>query len=632
MKKICLFLSVSALLGAPAAPQSHISTQPHQDAVSVIAAATGGAEKAYFSAGKDGFLVRWTDDDQGEHYQISELELKAAAVSPSGREIAVYETDGGAVNRVSVWDWPTLSRKYARRFSDSVTTLTYSAKGTYLIAGTATVDGAVFLRAATGEVVSKIKDSTGIVSYAATSGSEKTAVMYSPAGSLSYYSMAGGRMTNRFAVPQGLEQPVMFNNNLFLAGVSDGAVCVIYALSGKTVARVPASDPILLVSEDDTGLYYLENDGKGLYTLKVLENAGNRAVSNPRIVKTYRGPRGAEAVICGTKTGNSILLGSRSGEIYRADSEPDTATLSLYPVTEKLYDRILDMAPIGEDFYFLTRNAVFRSSYDSGVVNRLAENRGRTQIITYGDKAVLWSKGTHDSVQLLNFNTKELTDLFKPETTLQSVRLFGTTLVEMESNSVVRTFDLDGRKLKEVYSGAGLQDAVIAGDGRLYVAKSFATNPNSALLCVDMTTRETAPVPVNGKVAFALNCSGNDIYGISIQSAGNSAKTVVFRYNTATKQTATVLSLAEEDSDAFTSLHDPVLYTNIGKDKVRACNLRTRKNLTLSRSASMPVKAEQNASRVVVLNRDGSISWYNYNLTQVLADWYLTRDGQWYEF
>ena len=74
---IFVFLCAAFLLGA----QSHISTQPHQEAVSVItpAAQESDFSKAYVSAGKDGFLIKWTEDNQGEHYQISEYEIKAAA-------------------------------------------------------------------------------------------------------------------------------------------------------------------------------------------------------------------------------------------------------------------------------------------------------------------------------------------------------------------------------------------------------------------------------------------------------------------------------------------------------------------------------------------------------------------------
>ena len=96
--------------------------------------------------------------------------------------------------------------------------------------------------------------------------------------------------------------------------------------------------------------------------------------------------------------------------------------------------------------------------------------------------------------------------------------------------------------------------------------------------------------------------------------------------------TTSILRLNDEDSDAFTYLRYPFLYTNIGKDTIRSCNLSTNSNFQFRRSASLPIKVCQNATRVVVLNKDGSISWYNSDKSPVLADWYLTRDGNWFEF
>lgn len=632
-KALVSILLISASVYSISA-QSHISTQAHQEAVSAIATVSdsAGLEKSYFSAGKDGFLVKWTDDNQGEHYQISDLEIKLVAVAPGGDEIAVYETDGGLVNRISVWNWNTLSRKFARRFSDSITSLSYSEKGTYLIVGTATVDGAVFIRAANGTVVNKLSDNTGIVSMIQTSATEKTAVMYSPAGNLSYYNLLTGKTKQRFSVEQGLEQPVMFSNSLFLAGVRDNIIYIIHALTGKTIATVKCENPVLLNEKNPQKLHYLSNDGKGTYVLNMIENVNNNSVSTPKILKTLKGPRGNAAIVCGTKNGAEIMLGSKSGALFKTTAFAETEAVALSAITENTYDKILDMAPVGEDFYFLTRNAVFKSSYDTGMVDRKGDNPGQTQLITYGNKLILWSKGTREPVQLFDYSVPETTTLFTPKSTLQSVRLFGNTIIEMESNSIVHRFDMDTRQLEEVYTGAGLQDAVIGGDGKLYVAKSYATNPRSSLLCVDITTRETVPMNLGGNVAFALNVYENNIYGVSVQADEDAKSTIVFKYNPVTKMKSTILRLRDEDPEAFTYLHFPILYTNIGKDNVRSCNLAQNKNFMFKRSASIPVKVCQNANRVVILNKDGSISWYNTDLSQVLADWYLTRDGQWFEF
>ena len=97
-------------------------------------------------------------------------------------------------------------------------------------------------------------------------------------------------------------------------------------------------------------------------------------------------------------------------------------------------------------------------------------------------------------------------------------------------------------------------------------------------------------------------------------------------------ETCQPVDIKDEDSNAFTYLKYPILYTNFGKDRIRSCHLSTNKTFMFNRSASIPIKVSQNAARVVTLNRDGSISWYNKDLSQVLEDWYLTRDGQWYAF
>ena len=72
--------------------------------------------------------------------------------------------------------------------------------------------------------------------------------------------------------------------------------------------------------------------------------------------------------------------------------------------------------------------------------------------------------------------------------------------------------------------------------------------------------------------------------------------------------------------------------TDIGSEKVYSYDLSRKKSRYYGRSASLPVKAVQNGECIAVLNRDGSISWYDTEKTEVLADWYLTKDGTWYEF
>lgn len=614
--------------------QSHTSTQSHQSTITNIVPfiARGSSNFDYITTGEDGFIIKWTEDDFGEHYQVTDLGIKMAVCSPNGKHVAVYETDGGSTNKVTVWDWDTLTKKFSKSYNDSITTLNYSANGTYLIIGTATTDSAVFIRTSDWKTVDKIKENTSIVNYVHTSASEKTIMMYSPAGSLSYYSLSNGKLKTKFKTIQGLSNVVSFNNDLFLAGIKDDNIYVIYALDGKSLLSIPVTNGIILTSSSDDNLYYLEFDGKNIYTLKMLDNLPNNKISNPHTVKTFYGPRASGQIVTGTRYVDQIVLGGKDGAVYKTDAEPMSQTVTLKAITDNTYTKIVDSEAIDQDFYFLSSSKIFKSSYDTGIVETVASVSGETNITAYGNQLILWSKGTRNKVTLLDLNTKARTDLFTPKGNIQSLRVFGNNIVEIENNSVVNIFNYETKKLRECWKGSGIQDAVLADDGKLYIGKSAHTAPNSALLCVDIQTMETVPLSINANVAYGFSTDGKFIYGIKIEEVNGVDTTFVFSFNTVTKSAANILKFADEDPEAFTILDNGTLFTNIGKNKVYSYNLAKKKRFSFNRSASIPLKVTANGKRVVILNRDGSISWCNATSQNLLANWYLTVDNQWFEF
>ena len=616
--------------------QSHISTQSHQAQVTQIAPVSArGTDGTYYSASDDGFVIKWTFDGQGEHYQFSDIAIKLLAVSPNGNEIALYETDGGSINRITVWDWKTLSRKYMKKFSDSITSLAYSANGTYLIAGTATVDGAVFIRTQGWQLVDKIKENTGIVSYIHTSSTEKTCVFYSPSGSLSFYNFATGKLKQKMSIVKGLSQPLMYNENRYFAGVRDNTIYITAA--GKTIASIPANNPIIISTEADYNLFYLETDGRSNYEIKMLESKEGNLVSNPRLFKTLKGPRGAAIITTAIKDASNIYFGGKNGSVYQTEAEATITTSNMTELTEDTYSKIYGMAPADSDFYFLTSNSIYSSSYDTGVISKLASTNGESEIIAYKDNSViLWSQSEKTPVKLFDLDKKTSTVLFTPKNNVQKVKLCRVEdkdyLIEIESNSLVNLFDMQEGTFREVYSGTGIQDAVYMNNKLIYIAKSAATNPQTPLLKVNPQTMETVPINMKGNVTFALSTDGKTIYGLNINSDDSGRNTYVFSFNVYTNQVTNILKFAEEDAEAFTYLSGNNLFTNIGRNKVYCYNLSTKKRFAYNRSASIPKTICTNSKRAVILNSNGSISWCGTTDSKLLADWYLTKDDQWYEF
>lgn len=640
MKKILSLLFSSLMLfsleAQSSSTQSHISTQSHQAQVTQIAPVSArGTDGTYYSASDDGFVIKWTFDGQGEHYQFSDIAIKLLAVSPNGNEIALYETDGGSINRITVWDWKTLSRKYLKKFSDSITSLAYSANGTYLIAGTATVDGAVFIRTQGWQLVDKIKENTGIVSYIHTSSTEKTCVFYSPSGTLSFYNFATGKLKQKMPIVKGLSQPVMYNENRYFAGVRDNTIYITAA--GKTIASVQANNPIIISTEADYNLFYLENDGRSNYEVKMLESKEDNMVSNPRLVKSLKGPRGSAIITTAIKDATNIYFGGKNGSVYQTEAEATINTSNMTELTENIYSKIYGMAPADTDFYFLTSNSIYSSSYDTGVISKLFSTNGESEIISYKDNSViLWSQSEKSPVRLLDLDKKSSSVLFTPKNNVQKVRLCSIEdkdyLIEIESNSLVNLFDMQDGTFREVYSGTGIQDAVYMNDRLVYIAKSAATNPQTPLLTVNPQTMETVPLNIKGNVTYALSSDGKTIYGLNIISDETGRNTYVFSYNIYTKSMVKILKFAEEDAEAFTYLSGNNLFTNIGRNKVYCYNISTKKRFAYNRSASIPKTICTNSRRAVILNSNGSISWCGTTDSKLLADWYLTKDDQWYEF
>lgn len=620
--------------------QSQKSSQSHQSLVSNLVEIPDSNKTSsqrrnasgfnFFSAGADGFLINWSEDGIGEHYQVSDIEIRLVAISPDGNEVAVYETDGARENRVSVWDWKKLNKKFTKHFSDSITSLAYSAKGKYLLAGTATVDGVVAMNPSNGNIADLIHDSTGIVSYISTSDTEKTAITYSPAGNISYYSLGDGHMTKRFTAEQGLTQPILFNNGLYLAGVRSGTIYICYALTGQTLASYKCSNPVLLSSADDPDLFFMDSSGRGNYTIFVMRNRNNKGLNQTENIATISTSRSNQSISTGIKSGDIIVFGTQSGEIYKVDVSASTS--SMQKITENTYDKVLDVSPIENDFYFLTRNNIYRSGYSSKQIQPVASNNRHNRIISMDRDIILWTEDSRSPVELVEVSTGTKRTLFTPKAALQTVKLFGRKIVSIENYSNVYVYDFNTEENSLIYTGTALQDAVIMNDENVYVAKSSATLPNTPLVAVNIQTGETVPIQLNANVAFSLSANDQTLYGIAYKSGGSSRSTFVFSYDIRNKKNSSIINIDEEDLKAFTYLGAENIYTNMGSDKPYCYNLKSKNRSQLERSSSISQRISENGEQVVILNYDGSVSWHKNTSSKIMSNWYLTKDGSWYEF
>lgn len=660
MKKLVTF-SIFTFLTLSIFAQNLISTQPHYGKVNSGAFAPNGS---YYTAGDDGFVIKWNDENKGEHYQISDLEIKEIVASPNGTDIAIYETDGYSINRVSVWNWNTKKRIVVKRLNDPITKISFSEKGTWLMIGTNSVEGIVFLNAKTGTIIrNKVKDAPGMVTMIHTSKTEKSGVMYSPLGQLIYTNFTNGTTKQTISVESNLSQPTLFNSDLLFAGVKNNYIYVYHSVTGDLLAKIYEPNAKIVTNRNDSNLYYVIKDGRN-YCLKMLESeirleetvaettenlensdilstSNNNNITqteklyfneNPIIIKNFYTESRPE-ISSLIKDNQNVLALCENGTIQKTSLEPNTVLSSMTNVSVAIYDKIHDIAVKDETFYFLTNNSVFSSSYNDRTITTVMNNKGYTNLLTYEDNFIFYSKNQASNVVLTNISSQSEKVLYKATNPIQTIHQKDNYLLVIEGSSKIVLIDILNNTSNTVYSGIGIQDAILYTPQDIYVAKTAASSPNSALIHVDVDTKETVMVPIEGEVSFSLSQSSNSnvFYGVCLYS-GDVSRTDIFAYYPNNKHYTAIFQWGDEDTEAFTTFKNGYLYSNIGKTQVRAVNVSTRKSTVLPRFASLPMKLEANSTLMVVLNEDGSISWYNAKTNSLYANWYVTVEGNWIEY
>lgn len=637
MKKLVLSLLSVLLASSLSFAQSHVTKQSHQSVITAIDKSSNkSADNTFFTASEDGFLINWNADGNGEHYQVSSLWVKNIACSPNGTDVAVYETDGAATNIITVWDWKKLTKKFQKKYNDTITSLSYSAKGTYLIVGTSSIEGAEFLKTSNYSVEDKLKEPTNIVNYIWTSDTEKTVAFYSTSGNFSIFNLQTGELKTKYSIYQGLSQTTMYGSNLF-TGVRDNNIYIFNVNKKKLITTLSSKSPIILSTKDDNELYYLEKESDGKYNLYSNNISETNVMAASSQIETIQLPKNASPITTAKKLGNTIVLAAKDGTVYKFEIQNLKGTTEISPLSENTYKQVLDIksGTNTNEFLILADNEILKANYTSGTVEFVIDTQKQKNFLCYNNNIILWSNDTMNNVIMIDLETKKKTNLFTPGYHVQNIRLCsdGTKdyLVEIESKGIVNIYDFETKKYKEVYTGTGIQDAVIAANGYLYIAKTSSTYPYTPLLKVNLKTFETAPTKFEGSIAYALNLSsdGKAIYGIMFNSDENDKNTYVFNYDPVNDKTSNILLFQEEDTSAFTYVKDTTLFTNIGQSTIFSYDVKKNKKTLFKRSASIPVKVVQNGDYILILNSNGSVTWANNKKKKLIADSYLTKDNGW---
>ena len=621
------------------------------------------------SAGDDGFLEIWNTRDSVnlragsraggdalERFQVSQHRITAMAGRPEKDEVCLVENDGMGSCRVSAWNYKERRNIFSLQFRDPIGYIFYSMGGSFVIAAGTGRTGLVFINADTGAMLQSPSSLIGTVSLAVTGKSERNMLAYSPSGSLSYWDLESGNETRHFDAPPNLYSPALFSNNRYLAGVNAEGLTVIHAVTGELLARensipdasllCPSGDDLICLTQKEKTapqLYRYTIDRNG--HLSMLERV---SLENNRFTAIAAGRADAGIIVLGTGAGSLVFTGmngqARTFSV-KAQTSVTEAAVSGSTIAFLAENGTMGFIPL--DYSRLLAGRILSVEQNKEAYNHISafaaeENDPNGQFIFWQDRNTRIQPIIRSGVP--NGKKLALSDIaFRSP--VRSVVSFGGKILFLDSTgnlTVVSPSDT-GKSRPFTFFSVGLMDAAFIDRNRIIIGRS-AISGNTPFLTININTGETVPLPYPSQAGVTMyRGTSGSIYAVavspqsgdmgrenSLSAAETRVKTSILYLDPANIAASislvdfqgedTQFSLAESPGGIAGSLAATIggggaaIYSGGGIQQ-------------LERTAGLPLKLFDGGQRLISLDGDGNICWYENHSGKLLAIFRLHPDG-----
>ncbi len=635
---VALRLTAALPCGALSAQERPEAAAGHRGAVFALVPDASG--QRILSVGEDGFLVEWdraTAQAVGR-FQLSPYAITAVAASPASDQIAVLETDGLGLYRVSVWRLKDRTKVFTLRFKDRVSFLSYSGSGTFLMATRDAREGVALIDAASGTLLPGIPDLAGPVSFAATGKSERTMIAYSTVGLLSYWDLTAKAELKRVSAPPGLSSPVLFGNNLYFGGFDGQDLVVIDAVNGGELSRssFPFGTFTLTPSVGGSTLFAVSVDGGNLSVREMSVAAAGAVPGTVEPLPILPAPASA-AVASGT----DLYFGMRDGRIASIDRTSGAALV----YTDRRTTRLDDAAVAGRALLALSEHDRYLfpadlAAFRDGTAFKKVEGRGEDRALAAPvpgaeETFLLWrSDGTAAPVR----NGPDGTDRalgIRTGVPYRSASVLGTSVLFLDAAGALTVASLASGETVFSFASLGILDAVLNADDTLLAGKSRAFAPQVPLLSINRVTGETAPIEMEGTAVVRLyRGTSGFVYAIVADADSAGPKTTLIRIESASPlATKAIAQYRAEDVEASIAESGDAVATTLGGEG--ATLIRDGRLTLFERTDALPRRITAGDGRFIVVDSDGGIAWHESDsgkataILRVYGDtWELDRNGK----
>lgn len=602
----------------------------HQGAVTALVLDGQGY---ILSAGNDGFLEIW--DIQAstamERFQVSASPITAMVLRQNLPHIALVERSSAGACKVSAWDYMKRNKLWTLDVSDTVSTLSYSATGSFLIIGEN--NRITLVDPDTGFSLMDVPNINAAVQFVATGKSEKTMVGYQNLGLLSYWNLSTGAEIQRSRVPAHLKSPILFGTNRFLAALDSTGLVILNAVSGVEIARSPsiALDTLIALEPDSTEFIGLNSTTVYRFSLSKTGSLGIMSTffipaEIPRITSAlFHGQTGT--ILLGTTTGTVWQLHQNStARVFHTQNQRrivETAAANRYLVfiTDKQHVGLIpiDYSQLHNDavVYFeqsplsrLTSAPVVQDSEES--VRFLLWQTQNTQVFPM--VVTINPDGTIDKIPL---------DMLQLDFPLQSAALLNDTALFLDSMGKIQVVSIGTGEPLFTFSNLGLLDAGFWDERTVIMARSSRHNDGMPFLRVDMITGETVPINLPDIIGIKLYLAASGtVYAAVVDESGSSTSklTTLLRFDqdgplpyAQTSGEDIDLSIAESAGNLASTLGDEGAWLH-------------DPDTPFAHSAGFPVTLIDGGNVFIALDKDGTVTWHDPYTGEVYALFRLYED------
>jgi outer membrane protein assembly factor BamB len=577
---------------------------------------TATDERYVLTAGEDGFLGVWqqrTGSAVGraiERYQLSALPVSLMKAHPVRSEIAYVETDGLAFHRLSAMNYWTKTPLFSLDFEDRITFIDYTAGGSFLVVAAGGRGTVYILDSKTGrEACPQIAVQAA---FAAASPSERTLVIYSPTGRLSYWNLQSGRQTAEFQTNVSLREPVIFRNYNLLAGWVNNELFVINATNGRTLIRDQTIPQGILfpVAWDDEKFAVFSQDGVTVYAI---DDSGI-LVPDTAFPATGENVAAGAAAFSAVSTVDGFFLGTGDGTLLYLDRKGGTTAF-----TTETQVRVTDALVYDSTILYATidgRRGKMAADYEAilaGAAVPLPARPLRGQ-----------SGGSPAGFPVSELNGKLLY--------LEAQGPVVRAVDNEAAGSGIKAMGAPERELLSMFLPLTI-DADFADDETIIIAGMFSTG-GSLLQLAGIATGETVPIEITDGVALKVyrGKSGGLYTAVSTiaQSGDTSGKTYLIKLDPQNpRKSRRLVEIGAEDDMFDIAESGGNLVTNLGSMTADFYD-GTRGNFLFSgeRAGGLPVRILDGGSSVIVVDDEGSIVWLDGATGRIQA---LMRiyEGEW---